>query len=160
MPIDLVALVPLDPPWGSLDAFVGACLCDGGIWKSPRTSDGIQGLSRVLARGPDTLRVCGRIYEIDQTVHPFWLELYRDASGHQVSWLLYFDVASLIPRRARGAVDSCEDPDSIDWIARLAGEAWGDHDVLALVPGSTRVLVRDDTERTPPRLDRGHRRDG
>jgi hypothetical protein len=140
--IDLTAMFPPEP--GRSDAlgwFIGSCLCAGGVWESPRTSDGIQGIDRVFERAPDVLRVRGRIFEIDQALHAFWLELARHASGDRVAWSLYFDVAEASPRRARNALDRSDRPDDIEWRAKVTGEATVEGGVLTIVTGSTRVLV-------------------
>ena len=158
VPIDLAELLSLEPGrTDALDWFVGSCLCDGGLWNSPRTSDGIQGIERVFERAPDGLRVCGRIYEIAQTLHTFWLELKRDASGDRVAWLLYFDVAETSARRARNALEDHDRPEDIEWRAKLAGEATVQDGVLTIVPGSTRVLVRDMPEPEPSKEERRRR---
>jgi hypothetical protein len=127
MPTDLETLHLLDPPsFQALDWFIGTCLYDGGIWDSPRTSDGIQSIGRVLERGPDRLRVGGRIYEIDQTLHTFRLELSRAAADDRVTWSLDFDVTD---------DSACR--------ATLLGEAVIEDGALAIVPGTTRVIARD-----------------
>jgi hypothetical protein len=136
---DLQSLLPLEPV-DALDWFVGSCLADAGLWESPRTSDGISNIDRVIERTPDALRVCGRIWNIAQTIHTFWLEIARD--NDRFCWFLYFDIAES-SRRARNAVDNQAVPDEIEWVARIAGEATVEADALAIVPGSTRVLVRD-----------------
>jgi hypothetical protein len=137
---DLETLLPLEPV-DALDWFVGSCLADGGLWESPRTSDGISNIDRVIERTPDALRVCGRIWNIAQTVHTFWLEIARDHD--RFCWFLYFDIAESSSRRGRNAIDNHAVPDDIEWVAQIAGEAIVESDALAIVPGSTRVLVRD-----------------
>ena len=144
MTADLATLLALEPGRSdALDWFVGNCLSDAGIWDSPRTSDGIQAIERVLERGPNVLRVCGRIWDIDQTLHTFWLEIARDDEGERFGWFLYFDVAESSARRARNALDNYSRADDIAWHAKLTGEATIQGDTLVIVPGSTRVLVRD-----------------
>jgi hypothetical protein len=131
----------------ALDWFIGSCLCDGCVWDSPRTSDGISGIERVLERGPDTLRVSGRIWEIDQTLHEFWVELQPDGESDRFAWFLFFDVAEDSARRARTALSSHDRAEDISWSATLAGEATVQDGALTIVPGSTRVLLRDMPER-------------
>jgi hypothetical protein len=141
---DLETLLPLEPGrTDSLDWFIASCLTAGGLWDSPRTSDGIDNNDRVLERGPNVLRVYGRIWDIAQTLHTFWLETARDDERDRFGWFLYFDVAASSARRARNALDNYSNPDDIDWHARLAGEATVRGDALAIVPGATRVLVRE-----------------
>lgn len=142
MTVDLPALLSLEP--GSMDAldfFIGGCLYDGGIWQSPRTSDGIHSI-RVLEHASDKLRVCGRIWEIDQSLHTFWLELTRDGSGDRFAWSLYFDVIETSARRAQNAHESHDNPEDIEWRAKIIGGATVQGDKLTIVPGSTRVEVR------------------
>jgi hypothetical protein len=82
---DLLALFSVEPAHTqALDWFIGSCLCEAEIWASPRTSDGINGIERVLERGPDALRVTGRIWEINQGLHEFWLELQRDGAENRL----------------------------------------------------------------------------
>ena len=141
---DLEALLSLAPgQTDALDTFVSCCLSDAGLWDSPRTSDGVPGIERFLERSPQRLRVCGRIWSIDQVLHTFWLELLREAVEGQLTWSLYFDVAESSPRRARSAVQSHDRPEDIHWVATLAGEAAIRDGMLLPIPGSTRSIVRD-----------------
>jgi hypothetical protein len=141
---DLLALISVEPGrTDALDWFIGSCLCEGGIWESPRTSDGINAIERVLERGPDTLRVAGRIWEINQSLHTFWLELHRNDGSERFGWALYFDVIQTSERRARNALSNHEDAEEIEWRVKLVGEATVQDDKLTLVPGSTRPEVRD-----------------
>ena len=78
-------------------------LHEAGVWDSPRVSDGII-YTRMVKAG-----VCGRLYEIDQTLHAFWLE--REGP----TWRLYYDVIASSPRRARNAIDEHDDPTEIEW---------------------------------------------
>jgi hypothetical protein len=157
-PIDLTSLLSLDSDLEALDAFVSGCLCDGGIWTSPRNSDGIQGVERVLERAADCLRLCGRIYSIDQVLHPFWLELWRDAVEPSVTWMLCFDLAEGAGRRAQNAFTASERSEDIEWRVVLGGEAAIDNGALTLVAGATRTLARDvsqfDETPTRPRRQR------
>ena len=56
-----------------LESFVAGTLADAGVWSSPRVSDGLVAY-RIVERGPTRVRVCGRIWEIDQTQRSFWLD--------------------------------------------------------------------------------------
>jgi hypothetical protein len=144
---DLLALISVEPGrTDALDWFIGSCLCEGGIWESPRTSDGINAIERVLERGPAALRVAGRIWEIDQSLHTFWLELKRNDGSDRFAWSLYFDVIETSARRARNALSSHEDAEEIEWRAKLMGQATAQNDKLTIVPGSTRAEVRDVAE--------------
>ena len=141
---DLEALISLVPgQTDALDRFVSTCLADAGVWASPRTSDGVQNIDRVLDRSPERLQICGRIWSIDQVLHTFWLELQREAADGQMTWALYFDVAASSPRRARNAVHDHDRPEDIHWVATLAGEAAIRDGMLLPVPGSTRLVGRD-----------------
>lgn len=142
--VDLAASFPVEGGrTDALDAFVSACLCDAGVWATPRESDGIPTVDRVLERGPARLRVCARIYTIDQTLHPFWLEVERDPSGERATWILYLDVVERSERQAQRALATCDRPEDLAWRVILAGEAAPLGGSLRPVPGSTRALVRD-----------------
>ena len=106
MALDLRTIFPLSEPdeTDALDAFISERLCEAGVWSSPRRSDGIQRV-RVLEFESACVRVCGWIYEIDQTSHSFWLDLQREASGTSVSWALYFNAIASTPRGTRNAID-------------------------------------------------------
>src|SRR5262249_21275634 len=96
-------------------------LAESGVWDSPRISDGIEHL-RVARAAPDRLRVCGRIFEIDdQSLHSFWLDLERDPSRTGASWTLCFDVIASSPRRIHNAVDTFCRAEDIEWRIRLEG---------------------------------------
>ena len=100
MTVDLQALLSLEPGHtDALDWFISSCLYDGGIWESPRTSDGIHS-TRVLAHASDELRVYGRIWELDQSLHTFWLELKRDGSGEGEA-TIQDDKLTIVPRSTR-----------------------------------------------------------
>ncbi len=147
-------------PWrtDALDEFVGACLTSGGIWSHPRTSDGIPSIVRVLERGSESLGVCARIYEIDdQSLHTFWLELKRDAVNSRIAWFLYFDLIAPSRRREETAINSHDQPEDIEWRAKLSGEATTQDGVLTPVPGSTRVVVQDMPAIESPERDRRRR---
>jgi len=134
MNIDLRSLFSLEPgQTDALDAFIGHRLFEAKVWASPRTSDGITHL-RVVECEPERLRVCGRIFEIDQTLHSFWLDLEREHSGSGVTWALYFDVAGS-PRTQQNAIDTYDDAREIDWRVALAGR--GEFRNGALVVSST-----------------------
>jgi hypothetical protein len=140
---DLDALSSLiAEPSDTLDGFVSACLADAGVWKSPRTSDGVQGIERVLEHSPERLRICGRIWSIDQELHTFWLELQRRADS-EITWRLCFDVVGSSPRRARNAVHDHDRPDEIEWSTMLAGTATTQDGTLRPVAGSTQSIARD-----------------
>lgn len=155
MKVDLDAWISLALAPGETDAlddFVSTCLHDGGVWDSPRTSDGIQDIERVLERSPECLRLCGRIWSIDQRLHTFWLEIQRAQEDGPVTWCLCFDVEASSPRRARNAVHDHDRPEDIDWAAVLAGEAAIRDDKLLPVPGATRSLGPDAPAHEPPDL--------
>jgi len=157
MTVDLQSLLSLEPGrTDALDWFIGSCLYDGGIWQSPRTSDGIHSI-RVLEHASDELRVCGRIWEIDQSLHTFWLELKRDGDGDRFAWFLYFDVIETSARRARNAHDSHDKPEDVEWRAKVVGEATIQGDKLTIVPSSTRVLVQDMPDPEPAEQEERHR---
>lgn len=140
---DLLTLISVElGRTDALDWFIGGCLCEGGIWDHPRTSDGISAI-RVFQRESDALRVAGHIWEIDQNLHLFWLELERGAVPDRFAWVLYFDAIVTSARRARNTLSDHEAPEEIEWRAKLAGEATVQDDKLTIVSGLTRVEVRD-----------------
>jgi hypothetical protein len=112
----------------------------------------------VLERTPDRLRVLGHIYDIDQALHAFWLEILREGEDDRFAWFLGFDVAETSARRARRTLDTYDRAEEIPWRARLVGEATV-NDALTVIPGSTRVLVQDLPSPDPPRGLRRRRRD-
>jgi len=163
MAVDLATLLALEP--GKTDAlewFVGSCLFEGGVWDSPRISDGIHSIDQVFERGADALRVRGRVWEIvDQTLHTFWLETKRDGTGDRFAWIVYFDVAETSARRVETVLNSHHKAEEIEWRATLAGEATVQDSKLVIIPDSTRALIRDMPEAKPLRDDgrrRSHRR--
>lgn len=129
--MDLEALLPLDPRESALERLIVTCLFDGGVWDSPRTSDGVERIEQVAACGPGRVSIGGWIFEIDQTRHPFWLEVVRSDVG--TTWSLRFDFATSAPRYAPTSI-----AEDIAWRVRLAGEATMQDGALAAVPGSTR----------------------
>lgn len=144
MAADLLALISVElGRTDALDWFIGSCLCEGGIWKHPRTSDGISAV-RVLEHGADNLRVAGQIWEINQSLHAFWLEIARDTTLGRFAWVLYFDVTSA--RRALHAHVDNENAEDVDWSAKLTGQAMVQDDELVLVPASTRIETKDTSE--------------
>lgn len=123
MHLDLRSLFSLEPGHtDALDSFIGDRLVEAGVWESPRTSDGIVSL-RVVECEPNCLCVCGRIHEIDQTLHSFWLDLTCEASGSRVNWAVYFDPIASSPRRERNAIDTVDRAEDLDWRVALAGLA-------------------------------------
>lgn len=79
---------------------------------------------RVVERTPTRLRACGRIWDIDQTLHSFWLDVARaHPFPERITWTLYFDidVTSTGERRARNAIDAIEDPGNVTWVVTLEG---------------------------------------
>lgn len=123
MEVDLRGVFSLDPgQTDALDAFISGRLFEASVWDSPRTSDGIEHV-RLVEYRPDRVRVCGRIFQIDQSLHSFWLDLEREGSGIGVTWSLYFDVVANSPRRRRNAIDTYDHANEIDWRVALAGNA-------------------------------------
>jgi hypothetical protein len=118
----LLALDPAGDVSGHVERLVAGALFDAGVWTSPRESDGIQSL-RVIERSPGRLRVCGKIWDIGQTLHPFWLDIEdREASG-STEWTLHFDIDenSTGRRRARHAPDVIREPGEVSWVHTLTG---------------------------------------
>jgi len=108
-----------------LENFIADALYRADIWNSPRTSDGITFL-RVVERDPTRVRFSGRIYEIAQVVHSFWLDIERDKGRpEQVNWTLYFDIipGSWSPRRISTIAEAIEVPEQVEWEVALKGVA-------------------------------------
>jgi hypothetical protein len=116
-----------------LDSFISNRLFEAGVWESPPTSDGIVSL-RVVTCEANCLSVCGRIFEIDQTLHSFWLDLTCEGSANGVSWAVYFDPIAGSQRCERNAIDTYDRAEDLIWRVALSGLA----DVRdgALVPAS------------------------
>ena len=117
MEVDLRHIFSLEEDQAdSLDLFISERLYEANVC----ASDGISWL-RIVEREPERVRVCGRIYAIEQTLHVFWLDLEREPSGIGVTWVLYFDVVADSPRRTRNAIDLHSHANEIDWRITLAG---------------------------------------
>jgi len=106
----------------ALEQMIADVLHRAGEWTSPRTSDGLRGF-RVVAREPARLRVCGRIWSIDQELHSFWLDVAPSCPPAAVTWTLYLDVENLSARRSRDAIDVIEDPTAVRWRLTMSGKA-------------------------------------
>jgi hypothetical protein len=107
-----------------LEAFIAARLHEAGEWASPRRSDGIPSF-RVVERNAALLRVCGQIWEIDQTRHLFWLDIRWEREAESgASWTLLFDIDStgMSPRRLRQAFDLLVDQDEVRWRVSITGQ--------------------------------------
>src|SRR5678815_2282211 len=78
VPADLRTLFELEPSPDAykLETFISDRLFEAGVWGANNCPDGIVHI-RVLEAEPDRLRLCGRLFEINQELHPFWLELER-----------------------------------------------------------------------------------
>lgn len=123
MDVDLRSVFSVEPgETDELDAFISRRLFEAGVWSSPRTSDGLEHL-RVLEWERERVSLCGRIYEIDQTLRSFWLDVERAPSGLGVTWRLAFDMVCDSPRRERNALDTRQHADELDWRVVLSGEA-------------------------------------
>ena len=138
MALDLRIALALEPQGSdqALDWFIGSCLCDGDVWESPRTSDSILWM-RIVEREARRVQVCGKIYSIDQVLHAFWFAVERDDVTGGIRWSLHFDLDESLPRRMRGAFESCERADQVAWSIELAGTAAVEDGVLAVVAGAT-----------------------
>jgi hypothetical protein len=109
----------------ALESFISQCLHEAGVWASPCVSDGVSSY-RVIERGPHRTRICGRIWEIDQTQRSFCVEVERqDGNPRGAIWKLFFDIddTQMSPRRARLAVDVIDDPTHVQWRVALTGRA-------------------------------------
>lgn len=104
----------------ALERVVAHCLHHGGIWSSPRQSDGVPWF-RIVARDDAGVHVCGRIFTIGQVEHTFWLDVTRDAatgtSASGASLTLHFqaDTSALSPRAARSVLESIDAPADVHW---------------------------------------------
>lgn len=122
MEVDLRSLFSLDSgETDALESFICQRLFQANIWESVRTSDGIPHL-RIVEYAPERVRICGRIFTIDQALHSFWLDIEPTGRGG-VSWALYFDVVAASPRHERNAIDTFDQPEKINWRVTLTGKA-------------------------------------
>ncbi len=106
-----------------LERFIARALVDAGVWASTRTSDGITKL-RVVERAPTHLRVCGKLYKVDQTKRAFWVDIERsDCVERGMTWSLFFDVdrTPMSGRRACDAVDWIKAASDVEWNVSLSG---------------------------------------
>jgi hypothetical protein len=117
-----------------LDAFLGQCLYEAGVWSSPRGGDGIARL-RVVERTSSRVRLLGRIRLIEsQLQEPFWLDLAEDIyGGGRIRWTLRFGLLSFgrgRPRDLRDAVHLMGAPEDGAWRVLLDGAAVIEDDQL------------------------------
>jgi hypothetical protein len=106
-----------------LESFISHRLYEAGVWSSPRTSDGVSSY-RVVERGPGGMRLCGRIWEIDQTQHSFCVDVeWQEGARPGATWRLFFDIddTAMSPRRAHLAIDAIDDPTQVQWRVALTG---------------------------------------
>jgi hypothetical protein len=101
-----------------LDVFIGERLADAGVWRSARVSDGISAM-RTVEKSQSRARFCGQIWDIDQTLHTFWLDF--ETSNDDIDWTLYFDPIEDSPRRVRNLFYTLSRPDEVDWRVTLSG---------------------------------------
>lgn len=113
---DLLTALEGDPR-DALESFLARALHDGGVWPSPRMSDGVASY-RVVNRTRVRASVCGKIWSVDQTLHAFWLDV---ECGDAVTWVLYFDADTtmLSAPRARNFLDTIQDPAEAPWVHTL-----------------------------------------
>jgi hypothetical protein len=111
-----------------LEGFLGQCLHRTGVWRSPRVSDGIVAC-RVVVADARRLRACGRLWEIDQTQHAFWLDLEDDPLEPDcMRWTLHYDIvrSSRRSHATVGSIDAIEQvdrPEQIEWRITSSGVA-------------------------------------
>jgi hypothetical protein len=141
----LFILIPQeDSPALELEGFIADVLYRAGVWNSPRVSDGIS-LLRVVERSSMLARIGGKIHEISQEVHSFWLELKRDENRpEQFNWMLYFDIVldSLTPRRVATAIEAIDLPEQVSWRIALTGAATS-QDAAPLAESVTNVSTEN-----------------
>jgi hypothetical protein len=108
-----------------LEDFITDALYRADIWDSYRASDGVE-FWRVVKRDPTRVRLSGRIDELSQVGHTFWLDLERDKGrSEQVNWTLYFDIIRGFwsPRRISMAAEVLDVPEQAEWQFALKGSA-------------------------------------
>lgn len=135
---------------------------------SPKAASGaapylrwIRSLDDVFEHSPDRLCLWGRIWRIDgQTLHTFWFEVTREGQSDHFAWFLYFDTPENSGRRRPRTFDHHDAAEEIEWRAKIVGEAIVQAEKLAIVPGSTRALIRDLPESEPRPTTWDHRRGG
>jgi hypothetical protein len=132
--LDLRRLVPVETGASQfLETFIGERLFAVGVWESPRTCDGIEHL-RVIEHQAVAVRVCGRLYAIDQTVHSFWLELLGGSSDQTVEWVLWFGLIASSPRQERNAIDLAHRAEDLEWRVAVSATCAARNGVLIAVP--------------------------
>ncbi len=104
----------------ALERFVARALFQGRVWDSTRTSDGVSAY-RVVERTATRLRICGEIWEINQSRRLFWLEVERSRPGSGFAWSVRFDARFESERCARSAVTALERPDGVEWTRTVEG---------------------------------------
>ena len=114
MPIDLAQRFASQEDMSALEDFVAARLAAGGVWESPRVSDGMVYL-RVIHAAPSSVLVCGRIYEIDQSLRAFIFEAKLE--GAHVRWRIGYDRNA--PKRM--PIEVCEHFEPSEWKFVLEG---------------------------------------
>ena len=81
-----------------------------------RWCDGLDSY-RVVERSPSRVRICGRVWHIEQVLHTFWLDVESDDR-----WTLHCMISSpMNTRQARYAADTMQDPSEVSWRLRLGG---------------------------------------
>lgn len=66
------------------------------------------------------MRLCRQIWEIDQTLHTFWLNVER--VDQELQWTLYFDAIIDSPRRARNAGYAPSRAEVVEWRVTSLGK--------------------------------------
>jgi hypothetical protein len=122
-------------------------LTESGVWDS--FSDGIVNDTEAWS-SEDRYTLRGWIYHIDQSLHPFWLELARDKQGG-VSWFVGLDFVASSPQHARSVFDGAQRFEDVEWQFELAGEATIEAGRLDLVAGSIRSRARSRAARARSR---------
>lgn len=116
----------------SLDRFVSERLYEARVWSSPRTSDGVH-TRRVVECNGARIGIAGRIWDIAQVLHAFWLTVEREEDEpRRVTWTLFFELADqeLSPRRRQNLVDVADRADDIAWEHVFSGTADVEGDAL------------------------------
>ncbi|MEO6773556.1 MAG: hypothetical protein ABI467_11120 [Kofleriaceae bacterium] len=76
---------------------------------------------RVVEARADFVRLVGSIYDIDQSVHSFWLAIA--VTDHGIGWTLQVGTVGLSPRRTRDAHFNYDYPEEVEHAALDFGSA-------------------------------------
>jgi hypothetical protein len=78
-------------------------------------------LLREVERTVALVRFCGQVWDIDQTLHTFRLDVER--VDQELQWRLHFDPIIDSRRRTRNAAYALTGPEVVEWRVTLSGKS-------------------------------------